>query len=243
MIKQSTGEDWKDAEISLSTAQPDIGASPPQLGVHHIGFLRPRAMTVRYSSRGLTKKNRSSGESMIKDECYECLEDSEDELCFRGGQEGFRPAYLGIKSLKRSYSPPSLEVEVAKVSCVTESVCNNSTLSSIIGCIRTTVQHHLQDPSQFHYSSRQYRTQSDHTLPVNTLTVHCILFLVQVTVAIIDLSPEFSYVSVPKKSPMSFLQGKVKNASSYALLTGPANVFLDNNFLAKVLCLIIIIFL
>ena len=52
--------------------------------------------------------------------------------------------------------------------------------------------------------------------------------------AIIDLTPEFSYISVPKMSEHSFLQAKVRNVSPYAFLTGPANVFLDNNFLAKV---------
>ena len=46
MIKQSTGEDWDNANISLSTAQPDIGGSAPQLGIHHIGFVRQRALAV-----------------------------------------------------------------------------------------------------------------------------------------------------------------------------------------------------
>ncbi len=126
MIKQSTGEDWKDAEISLSTAQPDIGASPPQLGVHHIGFLRPRAMAVRV--QGLKFAGISSRSSMMEN-CNEydpTIEDSyfdEDDEYFGGGQERFRaitttrPARKS-KSIRRSYSPPSLEVEVAKVSCV-----------------------------------------------------------------------------------------------------------------------------
>ena len=52
--------------------------------------------------------------------------------------------------------------------------------------------------------------------------------------AIIDLQPDFSYVSVPRVSPHSFLQAKVKNTSPYAILNGSSNVFLDNNFLAKV---------
>ena len=52
--------------------------------------------------------------------------------------------------------------------------------------------------------------------------------------AIIDLQPDFSYVSVPRVSPHSFLQAKVKNTSPYAILKGSSNVFLDNNFLAKV---------
>ena len=31
MIRQSTGEDWENAKISLSTALPSIGGSPPAL--------------------------------------------------------------------------------------------------------------------------------------------------------------------------------------------------------------------
>ena len=57
----------------------------------------------------------------------------------------------------------------------------------------------------------------------------------KVTVAIIDLVPTFEYQSVPKTSPNAFLKAKVKNVSPYALLAGPSNVFLDNNFIAKVL--------
>ena len=54
------------------------------------------------------------------------------------------------------------------------------------------------------------------------------------TVALIDLSPKFSYTSVPRLSPHSFLQAKAKNTSHYAMLAGPSNIFLDNNFIAKV---------
>ena len=57
----------------------------------------------------------------------------------------------------------------------------------------------------------------------------------KVTVALIDLSPELSYMSVPRLSPHSFLQAKAKNTSHYAMLAGPSNIFLDNNFIAKVI--------
>ena len=30
-IKQSTGEDWDDASLSLSTAMPSVGGTPPEL--------------------------------------------------------------------------------------------------------------------------------------------------------------------------------------------------------------------
>ena len=52
--------------------------------------------------------------------------------------------------------------------------------------------------------------------------------------ALVDLSPDFHYNSVPHVSPHSFLQAKAKNTSPYTMLAGPANIFLDNNFIAKV---------
>lgn len=50
----------------------------------------------------------------------------------------------------------------------------------------------------------------------------------------ITLKPEFEYEAVPKKSPYAFIKAKVTNTSQYPILAGPANIFLDNNFIAKV---------
>jgi len=38
ILRQNTGEDWTDAEIKLSTAQPYIGGSQPELSPWHINF-------------------------------------------------------------------------------------------------------------------------------------------------------------------------------------------------------------
>ena len=56
----------------------------------------------------------------------------------------------------------------------------------------------------------------------------------QVTVAIIELKLELKHVMVPQLSSETYLQAVVKNTSFYSILSGPANVFLDNNFIAKV---------
>jgi hypothetical protein len=55
----------------------------------------------------------------------------------------------------------------------------------------------------------------------------------KVTIAVIDLSADLQWVSVPKEAPSTFLQAKVKNTSQYLLLPGNANIFLENNFVAK----------
>lgn len=55
----------------------------------------------------------------------------------------------------------------------------------------------------------------------------------KVSIGIIGLKPEFEYETVPKKNPHAYIKAKVTNTSQYSLLAGPANVFLDNNFVAK----------
>ena len=54
------------------------------------------------------------------------------------------------------------------------------------------------------------------------------------SIGIINLKPEFEYETVPKKNPYAYLKAKVTNTSDYSLLAGPANVFFENNFVAKV---------
>jgi len=55
----------------------------------------------------------------------------------------------------------------------------------------------------------------------------------KVTVALVDLTPDFSYEAVPCKAEHAYLTGKIKNTSTYPFLPGPMNVFLDNNFICK----------
>ena len=40
LIKQSTGENWTNARLSLSTANPSIGGSVPDLGMQLLKFKR-----------------------------------------------------------------------------------------------------------------------------------------------------------------------------------------------------------
>ena len=40
-IQQNTGEDWTDADISLSTARPDVGGEKPELGPWYLNIFQP----------------------------------------------------------------------------------------------------------------------------------------------------------------------------------------------------------
>ena len=52
-------------------------------------------------------------------------------------------------------------------------------------------------------------------------------------VANFQLKPTFEYDTVPKLAQHAFLRAKVQNNSTYPLLAGPANVFLDQSYVTE----------
>jgi len=55
----------------------------------------------------------------------------------------------------------------------------------------------------------------------------------KVTIALVDLTADLDWIAAPNKQPSAFLRAKIKNTSPYLFLPGRANIFLDDNFVAK----------
>ncbi|EKM77950.1 hypothetical protein AGABI1DRAFT_129739 [Agaricus bisporus var. burnettii JB137-S8] len=54
-----------------------------------------------------------------------------------------------------------------------------------------------------------------------------------VTIAVLSFETSIDYISVPKVEPRVYLQCQVKNNSEYRLLPGPVSVILDDNYVSK----------
>ncbi len=52
MIRQQTGEDWRNVDLTLSTARPAIGGAPPELMPWNISLYRPRPMMTEMAFAG-----------------------------------------------------------------------------------------------------------------------------------------------------------------------------------------------
>lgn len=52
MIRQQTGEEWRNVDLTLSTARPSIGGAPPELIPWNISLYRPRPMTAEMAFAG-----------------------------------------------------------------------------------------------------------------------------------------------------------------------------------------------
>lgn len=54
-----------------------------------------------------------------------------------------------------------------------------------------------------------------------------------VAITVLDFSADLEWVVIPREQQSAFLQAKIRNNSEYLLLPGQANIFLDDNFVAK----------
>ena len=71
-IKQSTGEDWNDACLSLSTAMPSVGGTPPELEMLHVYSIGHYQKSKRKQFR--TNSFRDRGGSSLYDDVSESKE-------------------------------------------------------------------------------------------------------------------------------------------------------------------------
>jgi len=101
-IINSTGEDWKNVSVELSTAAPSIGGVPPVLQPVKISAFPIIQSTPRSKSQAKSKKMTSkvNTNSMMKNESYSM---EREELSTSGGsseekKERFRPPTLQIDS-------------------------------------------------------------------------------------------------------------------------------------------------
>eukprot|EP00118_Oscarella_pearsei_P000562 m.5253 g.5253 ORF g.5253 m.5253 type:complete len:601 (+) comp12617_c0_seq1:69-1871(+) len=63
VIEQSTGEDWKDAKLSLSTAMPSVGGSAPELATRHLRIVHA-SMAAASLAKSASLMKKSSGFSL-----------------------------------------------------------------------------------------------------------------------------------------------------------------------------------
>lgn len=176
---QSTGEDWKDIGLTLSTASPQLGSQIPKLSPVYV------RQTIQHAYRKAKGGYGGSGappppQVMMR------------SMAAPGSVGGFG-ADLDSSTLAAAFRP-------------TEAL-------AVEGAVSTSfiIEGQSNIPSDTDKASQAHK----------------------VSVAVIDLTADLEWIAVPKEQPSAFLRARVKNTSAYLLLPGRANIFLDDNFVAK----------
>lgn len=184
-IQQNSGENWTNAKLFLSTAEPASAKEMPSLETRALQFgfnnlsRRPSVVSdKKYKQR--SRKERKEERKIVESES-ESENEEDDE------------SYADTASLDELQKAPSMKTMRSR--------SKKSALSS-----------NFEIP-------RRANIDSDNK-------PH------KVTIAILDMKPQLEYFAIPRVTPKAYLKASVVNNSEYGLILGPANIFLDNDFVA-----------
>ncbi|KAG8771593.1 hypothetical protein FRC15_003330 [Serendipita sp. 397] len=181
-ITQSTGEDWKEVELTLSTASPQLGSTIPSLKPLWVNPIYNIVRSDRFQNvyRG--------GGSYMKESAKNAMDTSN--------------MMVGSQSMRGGSRSPILQAAML----LPDTIPFEGTMSTsfFIEGLSTI-------PSDTDVTSQAHK----------------------VTVSVIDLTADLQWITVPRELPTAFLQAQIKNTSTYMLLPGKTNVFLDDNFVSK----------
>ncbi|KAK0064422.1 protein F37C4.5 [Biomphalaria pfeifferi] len=297
LIYQNSGEDWNDVKLYLSTAEPSVGGTIPnlpmtQLAIRKPIITRPKSRSLSFRKSKKMQTSRAASPFNVNGYEYEQEDSFAPQMMMRGRPEMHVMEAEASKKLYEddnndedrtctfmanvfsngdTMAAASMPVAVAEVCLLLFEIANKHVeffwcmlgmrlRSSALALARRTMSpgavggamlreapemmacsfsmdsapraapmpemafRHVEVSEST--TSTTYEIARQSTIPSDN-TEH------KVTVAIIELKPTLSYLSVPKVVPHAFLQAKVVNNSLYTLLPGRSNIFLDNSFVAK----------
>ncbi|KAI8792407.1 protein F37C4.5 [Biomphalaria glabrata] len=264
LIYQNSGEDWNDVKLYLSTAEPSVGGTIPNLPMTQLAIRKP--IITRPKSRSLSfrkskKMQTSRAAAPFNDIGYEY--EQEDSFAPQMMMRGMPEMHvMEAEASKKLYEDDNNDEDRTCTFMANVFSSGDTMPAASIPASRKYMGYDVAEMNRRHLhslnidavtdlfpppppppssmpalgfrpvevsestTSTTYEIARQSTIPSDN-TEH------KVTVAIIELKPTLSYLSVPKVVPHAFLQAKVVNNSSYTLLSGRTNIFLDNSFVAK----------
>jgi len=218
-IRQNTGTDWKDVDITLSTAKTNISAQIPELTASYLQFYFPEIM----QEKQLAMEDVSESASVP------------ENLNIRGLgtiNSNSNPLYIvdGIpQSSISSMDPNDIDkIEVLKDASAT-AVYGSRGANGVI--LVTTKQNKEKSSIPLTVTSKQ-ETSNEFIVDGK----QSILSNNKNTTVVFkeaELSAAFEYQSIPKLSENVFLIGKVNDWYKAELMDGEANIYLENSYVGK----------
>eukprot|EP00903_Cladosiphon_okamuranus_P006877 g6698.t1 len=228
MVTQTTTEDWKGVALRLSTAEPTVHGTPPELGSKIVSLKTARipapSLICKAKPATMKMKKRSSRGSrrhsldMAKDgdceeyDSSECDEDESRELSFvscssmsgrleLGGFGGGPGRGGGGRSRSALLAPPPPPQAMPAMAQVEGGNGGMGAVSFVV-----------DKPADIKSNGQTKK----------------------LTVGVLELSAEVTHYIVPSKESAAYLQAKATNNTDYLLLASDdVSIFFDNSFVTK----------
>jgi len=250
-VRQNTGEDWKDASITLTTSRPAMGGSPPELHPWYIGSADRSTGTVegvvRDASTGeplpgatVTVVGPSITGTTNAEGFYRLSNIQPGIYSVRATCVGFTPVRSSASTrpfaaTRLDFALPAAAIEAmeAVVTAARPRVDKSNTNairsdeSAIMGEVVPPVPIAPQTATvSTTVTAASFDIPGQTTIPSDNAD-H------RVTIMTTNLGGTFSHTSIPKMQADVYFRARLKNSTDFPILAGPMSVYLDNNFVSN----------
>jgi len=202
MVKQFSGEDWyQPSKFTLSTAEPGIGGTVPEIGIQKVQF--------KVSNEPVPESTMPAIMGSLTPLPSSNLRKSNSR--FSSFRKSRTASMTGFDSGYTDTSPP--------VNIVNKELKNE--------LATTPINETALINKPFNLASVTF----DVTRP--PMVIACDNIECRVMIAVINLDPHYQHVTVPRLSQYAYLRTVSTNTSKYTILAGPANIYIDSNFIGK----------
>ncbi|KAG6855766.1 hypothetical protein H0H87_011135 [Tephrocybe sp. NHM501043] len=249
-VVQSTGEDWTNTSLTLSTMSSDtIAKRIPQLMPVKLRLRGPRLFGFPDNANPIMQQQQQQGGLFVQNNAAPSgglfgaanrgslgqMQNARPPLPVGG----FGPRGGGVVGQGAPPPPPQVPAAAfgATAAPSTFSAFTNSTggfaSASVVETLETfeeiAAPEAITEPTTFVNETPvaiSFSISGESTIPSDGID-H------QVSVAVLPFEAKISYVAIPRIEPRVYLQCKVKNSSEYRLLAGPVSVILDDSYVSK----------
>ncbi len=212
VVHQSSGETWNNASLALSTAQPNMVASPP--------FLEPMQITIgeiTASRERTTGKRNMPGMGMPG--MAEQQQQITQQVYYDNRSDKFKSLIQSRnKALTKGLAANSVLNDIAFENQIMEFQADKEMLKQM--------KSQSEEVRRTEGVSVMYRIPGKLTLPSRSDQQ-------LLTIAIIPAKADFTLIATPLLTDYVYLQGEILNDSDTILLPGPASTYRDGQFVGK----------
>lgn len=259
MVRQSTGEDWNDVKLTLSTARPMIGQSLPELAPLYLEIpdAKVTSLAVRDASSSplkiyyRTDETLPHGQGSIAGRVTDA--NTGDPLVgvnctLEGTNFGAATGINGNFAMSRvpagnyrlrasyiGYGEIQADIVVREKQILNMRISLRASTLELGQAVVVTAEKAPEAEREFSYSLAEVedkRISSIFQIPA-AATVPTDNAPHKVTIAMETMDVEFQYLTVPKLAESTFLKGRFVNQSPFPLLAGPVSVFMENEFVNR----------
>lgn len=218
-VRQQSGEDWTNIKISLSTAQPSLNASPPEL----------RMLAMNLAPSTVPPMPGNPGRGVAASGATQSMSLPVMNSDSQGGREFAKD---NLEKSKQYRAQAQSEFNANKNVDAANRMWNDS--AALEQCVQLLATKEIEE-------SEKKSVNYDETGEGPGIAYHlnAVLSLPSrqdeqiVEVAKIELQPDFYYKAIPVLSKHVYRVAKLGNTSKQTLLPGEATMYIDNDFVGR----------